>query len=210
MVRGIEMKTILLNSAVIPHGFTGICEYVTITEEQFVDEINKCKDIESYLGYEETISHVLEITGRKFDFNRSTFNIQDEPVRALVVRVTYRVEPEVKGKDLKVATWDYGRIIFRGGLYGDIYIDDPYKYEVDKIIYFIRKRFNDRLNLYRISISQKYVKNLLRHQIRGALNWMEENINICDQESLGILYCSAIALLNAIEGPDDKIDVELL
>jgi hypothetical protein len=102
-------KIIIMNSAVIPQNQDGIYHYRTLTREDFVIEINWATEIESYVGYQETVDHIFEISGVKLNINRTIVQHVDVPI--LICRLKFRVNPGLKGQIKPQSDdWDYGRL----------------------------------------------------------------------------------------------------
>lgn len=100
------MKTLLLNSAVLPG--PGEYRYDLISRDEVVNLLRE-RPGESRIGYPETARHIEAISGLRVPLSRERSEMApgDE---AIVVRVKYRIpDPATKGSLCpKDGDWEYG------------------------------------------------------------------------------------------------------
>ncbi len=89
-------KMYLMNSAVIPQNENGLFQHNTISREMYCKLLKLALaenvEIESYIGYQETASHIREITGYNHVISRDIVLRLKPQTPILVCRLQYRVQ----------------------------------------------------------------------------------------------------------------------
>jgi len=101
----------LLNSAVIPAGCYGLYRYRPATVED-LQAFLAAGDVESRVGYQETLDQVKAWTGCTLPLNTDVSPMQPGDV-AMVIRLKYRVRHTHKGRTaatVQTEDWEMGRL----------------------------------------------------------------------------------------------------
>lgn len=107
------MQYHLLNSAVITS--PGTYHACQLTQEEFSQEVvgaSMLKKLRSYIGYEETATHIQSLTGVPIPVNRDMV-IPLPGDTLLVCRPAYRVEPAQKGQARPIYPEDWIYMMIR-------------------------------------------------------------------------------------------------
>jgi len=124
-------KILLLNSSVMP--IQGIYEIRKIDKDQFIRLIqfaDKYSILDSYIGYDQTVSYIEGISGVRVPVNR-TQAIPDKGDFLLIIKLTKRVNNPIDKGKVDKPEYEF----YFGMYYGDKYIAGSKAWLIEELGY---------------------------------------------------------------------------